>query len=50
MGLKLARDFGVILFSRAKGKHFLVYHGAEHIDFDVSLPPKRAVANLKSAG
>ena len=50
MGLKLAMDFGVILFSRAKGKHFLVYHGAEHIDFDVSLPPKRAVANLKSAG
>ena len=50
MGLKLAMDFGVILFSRAKGKHFLVYHGAEHIDFDVSLPPKRAVANLKNAG
>ena len=50
MGLKLAMDFGVILFSRAKGKHFLIYNGAEHIDFDVSLPPKRAVANLKSAG
>ena len=50
MGLKLAKDFGVTLFSRAQGKHFLVYHGAEHIDFDVSLPSKRAVANLKSAG
>ena len=50
MGLKLAKDFGVTLFSRAQGKHFLVYHGAEHIDFDVSLPPKRAVANLKSGG
>ncbi len=50
MGLKLARDFGVTLFSRAKGTHFLVYNGAEHIEFDVSLPPKRAVANLKSAG
>ena len=50
MGLKLAMDFGVILFSRAQGKHFLVYNGVEHIDFDVSLPPKRAVANLKSAG
>lgn len=49
MGLKLARDFGVTLFSRAKGTHFLVYNGAEHIEFDVSLPPKRAVANLKSA-
>ncbi len=50
MGLKLARDFGVTLFSRAKGTHFLVYNGSEHIEFDVSLPPKRAVANLKSAG
>ena len=50
MGLKLARDFGVTLFSRAQGKHFLVYNGAEHIEFDVALPPKRAVANLKSAG
>ncbi|MCY4282808.1 MAG: formate dehydrogenase accessory sulfurtransferase FdhD [Gammaproteobacteria bacterium] len=47
MGLKLAKDFGVTLFSRAKGTHFLVYNGAEHIEFDVSLPPKRAVANLK---
>ena len=50
MGLKLAKDFGVTLFSRAQGKHFLVYNGADHIEFDVSLPPKRAVANLKSAG
>ena len=50
MGLKLAKDFGVTLFSRAKGNHFLIYNGAEHIDFDVPLPPKRAVANLKSAG
>ena len=50
MGLKLAKDFGVTLFSRAQGKHFLVYTGAEHIEFDVSLPPKHAVANLKSAG
>ena len=50
MGLKLAQDFGVTLFSRAKGNHFLIYNGAEHIEFDVSLPPKRAVPNLKSAG
>ncbi len=49
MGLKLAKDFGVTLFSRAKGTHFLVYNGAEHIEFDVSLPPKRALANLKRA-
>ena len=50
MGLKLAKDFGVTLLSRAQGTHFLVYNGAEHIEFDVSLPPKRAVANLKRAG
>jgi FdhD protein len=47
MGLKLARDFGITLFSRAKGRHFLVYHGAENIKFDVKLPPKLEVANLK---
>ena len=47
MGLKLARDFGITLFSRAQGTHFLVYHGAENIDFDVKLPPKLEVANLK---
>jgi FdhD protein len=47
MGLNLARDFGITLFSRAKGRHFLVYHGAENIDFDVNLPPKLEVANLK---
>lgn len=47
MGLNLARDFGITLFSRAKGKHFLVYHGAENIEFDVELPPKLEVANLK---
>ena len=47
MGLRLAQDLGVTLFSRAKGKHFLVYHGAENIEFDVSLPPKLEVANVK---
>lgn len=48
MGLKLAQDIGVIMFSRAKGKHFLIYNGAEHIDFDVKLPPKLSVANTKT--
>ncbi|MEX2524088.1 MAG: formate dehydrogenase accessory sulfurtransferase FdhD [Gammaproteobacteria bacterium] len=47
MGLKLARDFGITLFSRAKGKHFLIYNGADNIEFDVELPPKLEVANLK---
>lgn len=38
MGLDLARRLGVTLVARAKGHHFLVYHGAEHIDFDA--PPQ----------
>jgi FdhD protein len=48
MGLKLAKDVGVIMFSRAKGQHFLVYNGAEHIEFDTELPPKLQVAHVKS--
>ena len=37
MGLELAQELGVTLIARAKGRHFLVYHGAENIDFDA--PP-----------
>ncbi|MBI2992635.1 MAG: formate dehydrogenase accessory sulfurtransferase FdhD [Gammaproteobacteria bacterium] len=47
MGLKIARDLGVTLFSRVQNRHFLVYNGAENIEFDVALPPKLEVANLK---
>jgi len=47
MGLRLAQDVGVTMFSRAKGKHFLVYNGSEHIEYDVELPPKASVANIK---
>jgi FdhD protein len=47
MGLKIAQDLGVTLLSRLQNRHFLVYHGAEHIDFDVALPPKLEVAGLK---
>ena len=47
MGLKLAQDVGVTMFSRAKGKHFLVYNGSENIEYDVELPTKVSVANLK---
>jgi len=48
MGLKIAQDVGVTMFSRAKGKHFLIYNGAEHIEFDTELPQKLSVANVKS--
>jgi len=34
MGLDLARQVGVTLIARAKGRHFLVYNGAERIRFD----------------
>ncbi len=47
MGLSLARELSITLLSRAKNKHFLVYHGKEAIEFDVELPPKRDIANVK---
>jgi FdhD protein len=34
MGLEIAQKVGVILIARAKGQHFMVYHGAEQITFD----------------
>lgn len=43
MGLKLAQDLGVTLFSRAKGRHFLIYHGRENVEFDVNLPEQAPV-------
>lgn len=49
MGLEIARDTGVMLLSRCNSKHFLVYNGSENIIFDVSLPPKLSVANIKTS-
>ena len=34
MGLEMAKQAGVTLISRAKGKHFLVLNGVENIEFD----------------
>ncbi len=39
MGLELARDLGIVMIARAKGKAFLVYNGEEQIEFDE--PPKK---------
>jgi FdhD protein len=39
MGLELAQELGVTMIARAKGRHFLVYNGAENIQFDA--PPKQ---------
>ncbi|MCL2917358.1 formate dehydrogenase accessory sulfurtransferase FdhD [Shewanella litorisediminis] len=36
MGLELAQQLGITLIARAKGRHFLVYHGAETIDFNAT--------------
>ena len=40
MGYELARELDVMMFSRAKGRHFLLYNGQEHLEFDVELQPK----------
>ena len=42
MGLEIAERVGVTLIARAKGRHFLVYHGAELIDYDDMPPPRPA--------
>lgn len=34
MGLNVAKETGVTLIGRAKGRHFLVYHGHENIIYD----------------
>jgi FdhD protein len=40
MGLEIAQKVGVTLIARAKGRHFLVYHGGELIEFDDKPPPR----------
>ncbi|MCP4492186.1 MAG: formate dehydrogenase accessory sulfurtransferase FdhD [Gammaproteobacteria bacterium] len=34
MGLEIAEKVGVTLIARARGQHFLVYHGREFVEFD----------------
>lgn len=48
MGLELAQDIGLIMIARAKGRHFLVYNGADQIDFDQP-PPRKPVAGGAAA-
>lgn len=42
MGLELAQQLGMTLIARAKGKHFLVYNGAENVRFDDKPAPRVA--------
>ncbi|MCW8891125.1 MAG: formate dehydrogenase accessory sulfurtransferase FdhD, partial [Sedimenticola sp.] len=46
MGLELAQKLGVTLVARAKGEHFLLYHGVEQFLFDQ--PPKNIRKPKKS--
>lgn len=41
MGLELAEEIGMTIIARAKGKHFLVYNGLEHLEFDAKPPERR---------
>lgn len=34
MGLELAQEIGMTMIARAKGRHFLIYNGAEYMNFD----------------
>lgn len=36
MGLALAQQLGITIIARAKGRHFLVYHGSENLQFDAN--------------
>ncbi|QYJ78644.1 formate dehydrogenase accessory sulfurtransferase FdhD [Shewanella acanthi] len=36
MGLELAQKLGITMIARAKGRHFLIYHGNENLQFDVN--------------
>lgn len=41
MGLELAREIGMTMIARAKGKHFMIYNGSENIQFDAKPPVRR---------
>ena len=41
MGLNVARETGVTLIGRAKGRHFLVYHGSSNITYDAKPEPRK---------
>ncbi|MCB1786697.1 MAG: formate dehydrogenase accessory sulfurtransferase FdhD, partial [Gammaproteobacteria bacterium] len=45
-GLELARKVGVVLVARAKGRHFLVYNGAEQVVFD-AIPPAAPIGSAQ---
>ena len=42
MGLELAREIGMTMIARAKGRHFLIYNGHENMTFN-AIPPERRI-------
>jgi FdhD protein len=54
MGLELAEHLGLTMIARAKGKHFLVYNGADNVEFDavprqrVIPPPTKGMLDVRS--
>ncbi len=49
MGLELAQDLRVTMIARAKGRHFLIYNGADTIEFDQIPERRRAGAGRRVA-
>jgi len=47
MGLELAQEVGVIMIARAKGRHFLIYHGSDRVLLDAVPPPKETAYNRR---
>ena len=48
MGLELAQELGITMIARAKGRHFLVYNGADKVIFDV--PADKMQAHRQDVG
>jgi len=48
MGLELAQEVGVIMIARAKGRHFLIYNGAERVELDAMPPAKETAYNRRT--
>jgi len=47
MGLELAGEVGVIMIARAKGRHFLIFNGADRVRLDAMPPPKETAYNRR---
>lgn len=50
MGLELARELGIIMIARAKGRHFLAFNGANDLIYDDLPAPEAMPRPAKAAG